>query len=248
MKRTASRALPSGQLSLNEALNFGMIIGIVGTLTLLLKVNALATILAFGNIILYALVYTPMKRYHWSNTWVGAIVGAIPPLIGWAANTGGTSVEALLLGYVLFMWQISHFLALSWQHASDYGNAGHKMFVLENKWKVASLVYVYALCLLPVPFFAYYISFMTAPFMFTGTVLNLWFINVADDFVINKSHVSAVKTFRATLSYLPLLLLLMLFHKEDGYAVDSDDDDSDDDGTDTEHLEELREEGGEDVF
>lgn len=127
MKRTRNRMLPSGQMSLNHALMFGLITGATGTSILALYANPLAATLAFSNILLYTLVYTPMKRVHPINTWIGSIVGAIPPMIGWAAQTGGLEPGAWVLFSILAIWQMPHFYALSYPLRFDYGGAGYKM-------------------------------------------------------------------------------------------------------------------------
>lgn len=127
MKRTRNRMLPTGQLSLRHALAFGVITGTVGTCILALNANPLAASLAFSNILLYTLVYTPMKRIHPINTWIGSIVGAIPPMIGWAAQTGSLEPGAWVLCLILLLWQMPHFYALSYPLRFDYGNAGYKM-------------------------------------------------------------------------------------------------------------------------
>ena len=116
-----SRMLPSGKMSRFHALSFGFITGALGCSVLFSQVNPTAGFLAFGNIILYALIYTPLKQKHPINTWVGAIVGAIPPLIGWTAATGGEiDAGGYVLGSLLFLWQIPHFMSLSYMLKDDY--------------------------------------------------------------------------------------------------------------------------------
>ena len=136
MSRTWNRILPSGdyykqqsliikgQISRLHAFNFGIATGLAGTALLYFTVNPLCAALALGNIILYAGVYTPLKQLHTANTHVGSIVGAIPPMIGWCAATGGLEMGAWVMGALLYLWQIPHFHALAWRLRSDYQKGG----------------------------------------------------------------------------------------------------------------------------
>jgi len=222
MRRTANRVLPTGELSLNHALAFGVITGITGSTILALCVNGIAAGLALSNILLYTLVYTPMKRVHWINTWIGSVVGAIPPLIGWAANTGGIEAGGWLLFYVLFIWQIPHFLALSWNLKNDYGRAGYRMLINANPEKVALLTHRYCYYLLPVGPVAMYIELATWPFAVLVTLLSLWLIYQTWGFKKSLSSVDARKIFKQTLLYLPLLLIFLLIFKQTGYRLKPD--------------------------
>eukprot|EP01124_Arcella_intermedia_P000188 TRINITY_DN10097_c0_g1_i2.p1 TRINITY_DN10097_c0_g1~~TRINITY_DN10097_c0_g1_i2.p1 ORF type:complete len:260 (-),score=58.59 TRINITY_DN10097_c0_g1_i2:211-990(-) len=176
MRRTSNRPLPSGQISLTHALLFGIITGIAGTTILALGVNALAAGLALCNILLYTLVYTPLKRIHWLNTWVGAIVGALPPIIGWAGATGDLDAGAFVLAYTLFIWQIPHFLALSWSLKGEYERAGYKMLVSSDQEKAIRVAYRYSYYFLPIPFLAVLTDLTTMTFALEAFVLNIWII------------------------------------------------------------------------
>src|SRR5262249_6628618 len=111
MRRTAHRALPSGRLLPREALSFGGCLGIVGSLVLLRGAGSLAASVALATFVLYVLVYTPLKPLTSLNTVVGAVPGALPPLIGWSAATGRLGIEAWALFLIVFLWQFPHFLA-----------------------------------------------------------------------------------------------------------------------------------------
>jgi protoheme IX farnesyltransferase len=213
MNRTADRVLPNGEMSLNHALAFSIITGIVGTCLLAWQVNFLSAGLAFGNIFLYTLVYTPLKRFHWLNTWVGGIVGAIPPMIGWAACTGGLEYGAYALFLILFMWQIPHFLALSWPLKNDYEIAGYKMLINKDPKKVAAITFRYSLYFFVIGPLCYYTGITTEYFIITSTILNLWFLKIAYNFYKEQKSIEARKTFMATLYYLPILMFLMIIHK-----------------------------------
>jgi protoheme IX farnesyltransferase len=189
-------------------------------------VNPLSAALALGNIALYTLAYTPLKKQHWLNTWVGAIVGAIPPLIGWAGNTGSLELGAWLLAYLLFIWQIPHFLSLSWPLESDYRRAGYRMLINSDPDKVRRLTLRYALYLLPVTPIAVYCQLCSPLFALTGSILTAWLIWRTIPFYRSATSADARRAFMATIYYLPLLILLLLLHKAAGFALEHDDDDA----------------------
>ena len=127
MQRTRDRPLPTGSISPQGALYFGVILALAGCFLLLFQANVLAAFLALQSTFLYVLVYTPMKRLTWLNTSVGAIPGAMPPLIGWAASTGTLHIGAWILFAVLYIWQHPHFFAIAWIYRDDYARGGLKM-------------------------------------------------------------------------------------------------------------------------
>jgi len=157
MKRTMRRPLPGGRLSIPSAVTWAMCMGFTGSVMLALKANVLAAGLATSNLALYALIYTPLKQIHPINTWVGAVVGAIPPLIGWAAATGQVTLEGLVLPAVLYFWQIPHFMALAYLCRNDYAAGGFKMLSLLDGTGVKTSLVALRNCiyLLPVGFVAY---------------------------------------------------------------------------------------------
>src|SRR5262249_52501860 len=120
MRRTAHRALPSGRLSPREALSFGVCLGVVASLIRPLGAGILAAAVALATLLLYVLVYTPLKPLTSLNTVVGAVPGALPPLIGWGAATGRLGIEAWALFLIVFLWQFPHFLAIAWIYRDDY--------------------------------------------------------------------------------------------------------------------------------
>ena len=125
MRRTADRPLPAGRMSPEEALWMGAVLSVLGVMHLALLVNWIAALLAFVTIILYALVYTPMKYKHWTCTIVGAVPGAIPPVIGWGAASGDALAPgAWFLFAILFCWQMPHFFAIGWMYRDEYKRAG----------------------------------------------------------------------------------------------------------------------------
>ncbi len=131
MARTKDRPLPAGRLSANAALVFGLLLGAVSLPILFLGVNPLTGLLGAVALVSYVLLYTPMKRHSVRALWVGAIPGAIPPLLGWTAITGRLDAAGIALFSILFLWQIPHFLAISIFRADDYAGAGLKVVPVE---------------------------------------------------------------------------------------------------------------------
>ena len=133
MARTMRRPLPSGRCSRPHAIAFAALAGLAGVGVLKLRANDLTANLGAFNIALYALCYTPLKRVHWSNTWVGAVVGAVPPLMGWAAASGSRIFDddqifaASVLPLALYFWQMPHFMALAHMARDDYVRGGYRM-------------------------------------------------------------------------------------------------------------------------
>lgn len=128
MKRTRNRPLPSGRISRQEALGWGFASGAAGMTVLACGTNPLTATLGAANLLMYVGPYTLSKPRSELNTWVGSVVGAVPPLMGWAAATGGVlAVEPMLLATYLFVWQFPHFFSLAWLHREDYARGGFAM-------------------------------------------------------------------------------------------------------------------------
>ncbi|KAL5679338.1 hypothetical protein ACJX0J_005723, partial [Zea mays] len=157
MKRTMRRPLPSGRISPAHAAMWATSVGVAGTALLAWKANGLAAGLAASNLVLYAFVYTPLKQIHPVNTWVGAIVGAIPPLLGWAAASTELSLNAMILPAALYYWQIPHFMALAYLCRNDYLAGGYRMFSFADPTgkRTAWVSLRNCLYMLPLGLFAY---------------------------------------------------------------------------------------------
>lgn len=132
MLRTRNRPLPAGRMTSRAAAVFAISVSVIGTLYLFATVPPLAALLAFATLATYLFVYTPLKQKSTLCTLVGAIPGAIPPMIGWAAATGTLNVQAATLFVLMFVWQLPHFLAISWMYREDYGRAGFRMTSVED--------------------------------------------------------------------------------------------------------------------
>lgn len=213
MKRTRERPLPAGRMAASDALLTGVGLSLSGVLCLALFANVLAAALAAATIASYIFVYTPLKRVTTLNTIVGAVPGALPPLIGWTAARGSVNAEGVTLFAILFLWQMPHFLAIAWLYRSDYAEAGFRM-LSENDESGAVTgrqAFIYALALLavsllPSVFFAY-----SALYFYGALLLGAGFASVAANFAVSGGSVPAARwLFLASIAYLPLLLALMV--------------------------------------
>jgi protoheme IX farnesyltransferase len=151
MKRTAGRPLPTGRISTYEASIFACFLLIIGSLIVYNFTNIEALLLTLLSSVLYAFVYTPLKRISPIAVLVGAIPGALPPLIGWVASTGGISIEGMLLFLIQFVWQFPHFWAIAWVLDEDYKKAGFKLLPFGGGKDIntALQIMIYTLMLIP---------------------------------------------------------------------------------------------------
>lgn len=211
MVRTANRPLPGGRISQREAAWFGVILSVLGTACLLLTVNGLATSIAVLSSVLYAGIYTPLKRHTALNTVVGAIPGALPPVIGWAAVRGEVSTEAWVLFLIVFLWQFPHFFAIAWLHRNDYEAAGLKMLPTSELGRRMTGIQVvsYTLALIAVSLVPAKIG-MAGPLYFWGALaFGAHFFVYGLRFMIQPGDRRAKSLMMASLVYLPMLLSLM---------------------------------------
>ncbi len=214
MHRTKRRALPNGDVTPAHAMLFGTTVSAVGVGTLYFFCNPLAGILAGSTIALYAGVYTPIKRVSVLNTWIGSVVGAIPPLIGWAAATGGDlGAGALALGTVLFVWQLPHFLSLSWGIKEDYQRAGYQMLAAVAPEKVPRQTLLWSAAMLPLGGLCVISGISTPLFALDSAAFTGYLVWQARKFDQDHQSRSARKVFLSTLWWLPLFIVLMLLHK-----------------------------------
>ncbi|XP_016648030.1 PREDICTED: protoheme IX farnesyltransferase, mitochondrial isoform X2 [Prunus mume] len=181
----------------------------------LLQANMLAAGLAASNLILYAFVYTPLKQIHPVNTWVGAVVGAIPPLLGWAAAAGQVSLNAMLLPAALYFWQIPHFMALAYLCRNDYAAGGFRMLSLADAsgQKTALVALRNCVYLIPLGFLAYDWGMTSGWFCLESTLLTLAITATAFSFHQDRSTHKARKMFHASLLYLPVFMSGIMFHR-----------------------------------
>ncbi|KAF9575833.1 Protoheme IX farnesyltransferase, mitochondrial [Mortierella alpina] len=220
MSRTRNRILVRKAVSPLHAWSFATLSGLGGVGLLAAAVNPLTAALGAANLILYAGVYTPMKRMSIANTWVGSIVGAIPPMMGWAACTNSLDPEAWLLGGLLFAWQFPHFNSLAWNLRADYSKAGYRMMAVTDPKLNARVSLRYTLALIPLVTLAPYMDMTSWWFAIDGNIVNAVMLAGAANFWRKRDDKSARQLFFGSLIYLPVVLALMMFHKK-GKAVDA---------------------------
>ncbi|KAK8599737.1 hypothetical protein V6N13_060439 [Hibiscus sabdariffa] len=215
MKRTRLRPLPSGRIAIPHAVTWASSVGIAGTVLLAYKANMLAASLAASNLVLYAFVYTPLKQIHPVNTWVGAIVGAIPPLLGWAAASGQISLNGLILPAALYFWQIPHFMALAYLCRDDYAAGGYKMFSLTDASgrRTAAVAFRNCLYLVPLGFVTYDWGVASGWFCLESSLITLAISAAAFSFYRDRTTQKARRMFYASLLYLPVFMSGLLFHR-----------------------------------
>lgn len=211
MDRTKNRPLVTGVISPAVALYVGVFMALGGCFLLLFYVNMLTAFLVLQSTFLYVLVYTPMKRLTWWNTSIGAIPGAMPPLMGWAAATNSLDAGAWILFAVMYIWQHPHFFAIAWMYREDYERGGLKMLpVVKPDGKNMSVQVIgFSLLMIPVSLAPTFID-MSGWVYFAGAfVLGLFFLASSIAFVREKSLDNARSLMRVSLIYLPLLLIII---------------------------------------
>jgi protoheme IX farnesyltransferase len=215
MTRTESRPIPAGQLQPDHVLIIGGIAAASGLIYLALKVNLVTSVLGAATLISYLFIYTPLKRVTSFNTIIGAIPGALPPLMGWTAARNEVTIEGWSLFAILFFWQLPHFLAIAWLYREDYAKAGFQMLpvVDHSGERTARSTISHTLGLLPVSLCPFLFK-LAGPVYFCGALfLGLVFLYFAIRFARELSVASARKLFLISIIYLPLLLGLMVFDK-----------------------------------
>jgi protoheme IX farnesyltransferase len=212
MRRTASRPLPSGRLKPFEAAAFGVLLTVAGLAILGLAVNGVAAALAFLTFVLYVVIYTPLKPLTTLNTAVGAVPGALPPVIGWAAATGQLGAEAWALFLIVFLWQFPHFLAIAWIYRDDYARAGYKMLpTVDPRGAITGRQAAgYALALVPGGLLPAVVGLAGGLYFAGALVLGLGYLYCAVRFWAQVTDHSARCLLRASFVYLPAILILLL--------------------------------------
>jgi protoheme IX farnesyltransferase len=212
MERTRHRALPAGTIQPSNALAFGISLVLIGLVALIWAVNLLTAFLVLLASFLYVLVYTPMKRLTWLNTTFGAIPGAIPPMCGWAAATGRLDPGAWVLFLILFAWQHPHFYAIAWMFRDDYRNAGFKMLPVVDPSGASTFrqTILFAVLLIGVSVLPTIIGMTGKVYCIGALVMGVALLVVGALFTRSKSFLDARRLLKASVVYLPLLLLLII--------------------------------------
>jgi len=210
MKRTATRPIPSGRLSVWEAMVVGILWGIAGVAVLWYLVNPLTSVLGAFAVLTYVLLYTPSKRFTPWCTVIGAVPGAIPPVMGWTAVTGSLSGEALFLFAMQFLWQFPHFWAIAWKYGREYREAGFQMvpFNDETGYRVGKAMLLFSVILLVVSLVPTLVGWRSWFYAGGALLLGWWMVRTTRRFACYPDGKSAVRVMLASLGYLPLWLAL----------------------------------------
>lgn len=216
MRRTADRPLPTGRIPPVAAFGLGWMLSAFGMVHLGKMVNAPSALLAGLTIAVYIFAYTPLKRRSTVNTLVGAVSGAIPPVIGWTAAGGGFDAGAAWWFALLFFWQMPHFYAINWVHREEYRNAGFVMLANDDDSgkKTAMWGVIYAVPLVLLAFWAPVIPIAHWWFVLPGVLTGGYVVMLALRFWKGRDVPSARKLFFGTLMYLPVALLAVLIAKK----------------------------------
>ena len=218
MERTRTRPLPAGRMAPRAALMLGLGLGAGGVLWLLASTNWLSASLAAATIGIYLLLYTPLKRRTSACTLVGAVSGALPPVIGWTAAQGpaaGIGVGGWILFGILFTWQMPHFLAIAWMYRDEYAQAGFVMLKRDDASGCVTgfISLIFALGLAGVSVAAHFAGMTGGAYLLGALLLNAAMLGLAVRFFLDRSRGTARALFFGSILFLPLLLGLMVFFK-----------------------------------
>lgn len=214
MERTANRPIPTNKVSPAEALVFGLILTVSAEIYLAFLVNPLTAILGLVVIVGYVLLYTPLKTKTSASTAIGAIPGAMPPLMGWTSSANEITLGAWVLFALLFLWQFPHFLAIAWMYKDQYKKAGILMLpVVEKEGKITAIqIVTFTLMLLPISIAPFFIGVAGSVYLVGASVLGLWFLVSSIQTARAKSVEQARKLLLVSVLYLPVIFALMVFN------------------------------------
>lgn len=215
MPRTRNRPLPAGRVSPTEAAIYGVSLGVIGVGYLALMVNPLTASLGAFTLLSYLFIYTPMKRISSVNTIIGAIPGAIPPMMGFTAVENAVSPAAWVLFAILFLWQMPHFLAIASIYRDDYAAGGFKMLpvVDPDLSMTCRMIIFYTLALIPITLLGTILKIAGVGYLIVATVMGLGFLWFGVRMWQSRNRSAARQLFFASIIYLPLLLAAMMIDK-----------------------------------
>jgi protoheme IX farnesyltransferase len=215
MRRTRNRPLAAGRIAPRDAAALGVVLSVVGVTYLTLLVNPLTAILGAVTILSYLLIYTPLKRVTSLNTIIGAVPGAIPPVMGWTAVHDQLTLEAWALFGILFLWQMPHFLAIAIMYKDDYAAGGYKMLpVVDPQLHLTSfMIVLYTVALIPVSLLPTVLHISGPWYAVAALVLGAIFLAAGVGCAISRKRPDARRLFFASIIYLPLLLAFMMIDK-----------------------------------
>ncbi|HTS31523.1 MAG TPA: heme o synthase [Bryobacteraceae bacterium] len=215
MRRTMQRPLPSGKISASRALGFGAALSVAGFLELWLGVNLLCGLIGAFTLASYLFLYTPLKQRTWWSTTIGAVPGAMPPMIGYAAAAGALTRESWVLFGILFLWQFPHFYSIAWMYKEDYARAGIRMLpVVEPDCRsTARQIVLYGLALIPVSLIPSLLGMSGRIYQIGALLLGLWFLYSGVRVAIERTMIRARAVLLTSVLYLPLIYGLMLIDR-----------------------------------
>jgi protoheme IX farnesyltransferase len=215
MERTAKRPLPTSKITPNEALVFGIAQCVTAELYLWGLVNGLTAILGIVVIVGYVLLYTPLKTRTSASTAIGAIPGAMPPLMGWTSSADSITLGAWTIFTLLFLWQFPHFLAIAWMYKEQYAKAGILMLpVVERDGRVtARQIVIFTLMLLPISLTPFFIGLAGIFYLVGAIALGIWFLTASISMARAKTVEKARKLLLVSVLYLPLIFALMVLDR-----------------------------------
>ena len=215
MNRTAQRPIPSGRVHPDIALMIGVLLAVAGIAELSLAVNLLTALLAGGTLAGYVFIYTPMKRWNSLATIVGAIPGAVPPMIGWAAVRGEIEAGAWALFALLFFWQMPHFLAIAWMYRDDYERGGFPMLTVRDPegLRTARQAVLYCAALIPVSLLPAPLGLAGVPYLVGALLFGLLFFAATLSFALERSHEKARRLMFVSIFYLPMVLTALVLDR-----------------------------------
>jgi len=214
MRRTLARPLPDHRVTAGDATIFGLTLSIAGIALLAFGANTLAALLALATLVVYLVIYTPMKRRSSAATLVGAVPGALPPLIGWAAAHGTVTIGGWTLFAIVFLWQIPHFMAIAWMYRDDYRSAGFPMLpVIEPEGRrTGSHALWFAVALLPVSLAPTFVGLSGWTYFAIALILSVALLVLSIRFAATRSETSARRLFFGSITYLPLIWAAMILN------------------------------------
>ena len=214
MKRTCLRPIPTGKISNNQALIFGLTTSVISIFSLYLIANFLSALLLFITIFFYVVIYTMfLKQRTPQNIVIGGASGALPPIIGWAVATGNISLEPLFLFLIIFFWTPSHFWALSLYKTDDYSNAKIPMLPIVAGTKTTKInIFVYSIILFVTSITPYFFGFVGMPYLFLSLFLGIYYVYLCYKLLIttSKEKFFAKKIFVYSILYLFLIFIILL--------------------------------------
>ncbi len=214
MERTRNRPLPAGRMSAGEVFTLGIVLVVIGTAYLAIQVNLLTAGLGLLSWALYVLVYTPLKSRTPANTMVGAVAGALPVLMGWSAMSAPGDLQAGALFLIVFLWQFPHFMAIAWIYRDDYQRAGLVMLTVVDPTGVraGAQAVIASLALLPVSLIPAVLPMASnvVPYFLWATLLGVGLLSASVAFLFARNLATARWLLRASLLYLPALLMVLI--------------------------------------